>query len=141
MLLQPSSTAMDHLCPRLSFPLAPCLSCLSRTTAIPTSGAWTSRRTSSTNVLFGLAAMKTHPTLPSRPSTKINQVVQAHTSSQIPTISMDAASVTGDAAFQMLHQTQSLHLVPTLGTQSKPEQRKDSTTAPPILNPAINNTQ
>lgn len=53
---------MDHLCPRLSFPLAPCLSCLSQTTPPPTTTAplhLQVRRPSLTHILSALTAART----------------------------------------------------------------------------------
>lgn len=128
----PACAAMDHLCPRLSFPLAPCLSCLSQTTVIPKSATRTSRRTSVTPSLFGVTTTKTHPTSPSKTSTEINPIVPTHMSSQVPFMSKDLALAKGSTAVPTFREFQSPDFLPPLVGRSAPEQRIDSATIPPV---------
>jgi hypothetical protein len=134
---------MDHLCPRLSFPLAPCMSCLSGSpVASPNTTPTTYKATKRTNFIQSMV-FPVPPKSPRTPSKSSSRTKQADKRSRRPKLSLQTRLSTIPQS-QVMSELQTSLAAFVIGqstaSQAPPSQplpalsvramRKDSATAP-----------
>lgn len=134
--------AMDHLCPRLSFPLAPCMSCLSGSPAsTPVTTPTTIKATKSTNFIQSMV-FPVPPKSPRSPKSSSASIKQEDKRSRRPKLSIQTRLSTipqsqvmselqmSLAAFVIGQSNTSQAPPPSQPALSVRAMRKDSATAP-----------